>query len=291
MGVVYSSAEVLKPNFPRPGDHDTAARLVLERVGGLDTTVLTMVHGSVPEGRANLRSDLDVLVTYRPGAIEDEPLVVDGVKQILDDIGDKTGVKVEANIWPVGEHPDARRERMYDILFSHHLALSMGVSDWCVGDPDQAVIDLASLPLSPEAVRRVALNYTTYKHAGFTGAPRVFNDREKSVLSIFQRALEFPKAAGRKVGQLISLDGGGQPNDYLEALRSAEHGEMVAGHLDNLRQIDLEYTALLESFQGRTDISNSEIDDYARWLSDRYSTALGIGIIAATSFTKFIAHK
>ncbi len=291
MGVIYTSSELAGSEVPEAEAHKQAAIDVLDHVGGLDNSVLTMIHGSVPEGRSNVRSDLDVLVTYVFDRAEDEPHVTDKIKEALDDIGADTGVKIEANLWPADEPASARQERMYDLLFSHHLARSMANEEWRVGEVDGPIMDIASVPLDTEAVRRVALNYTTYKHSGFTKAPRIFNENDTSAISALQRAFEFPKAAGRKVGQLVGTIQQVTVDDYRKVLRTADGQEGLLDTLEQLRGIDVAYTELLEHLHsGATDISSDDIAEYGAWLQDRYPKALHLGMIAASGLSEFVSE-
>lgn len=288
MGVIYSTVEVAGGMLPGPDDHEKAAGQVLERVGSLGTTVLTLVHGSVSEGRAGIRSDLDVLVTYRYERHSEEPAVVDGIKSALDMISDETYVKIEPNIWPAGEAAAVQAERIYDPLFNHYLAVRMTQAAWRVGEPDAAIMERAAGECDTATIRREALKYVTHKHSGFTKAPRHFSEADQRAMAVFQRALEFPNAAGRKIGPLTDQPDHPDASTYEEALSAAGGYDATIDALHDLRLIDRGYTALVTIAAGRT-LDADEILDYHQWLNSHYRRAVGLGMVAASGLSRFVA--
>jgi predicted nucleotidyltransferase len=291
MGVVYSSEELLAGRVPYEGAHDKAARDVIDQLSVMDDTVLTVVHGSVVNGTSNKRSDLDILVTYDSSVLEDEPRIVRAINGVLDDVGDETYVKLEANIWPAHEAVEARTERMYDLLFSRHLARSMMNQDWAVGTPDGAVLDIAERSFeSGQAIRKAILGYTTYKQQGYTKAPRKFSESEKA-LAALQRAFEFPKSMGRKVRQLQGHESVSSPQENWEALESSGLLGGARRAATRLHELDLEYTAWVEELCGMGGgcIQDRDIQHYREWLNRNYPVAIDLGIVAASGFTNYIA--
>lgn len=288
MGVVYSSDQLERGELPGIGDHLLAAEFVRTRVSELGGVVLTLVHGSVVEDRSTIRSDLDVLVTYEYDSPEEEPKLVDNLKAVFDEARAATNVHIEASAWPAHEHPDARAERMYDILFSRHLARAMSDPYWSVGKPDEAILAMASIDFTPEQLRTVLLNYTTYKHAGFVKAPRRYSDTDASSLTAMQRVLEFPKSTGRKLGQLDGSRRDAALGDYQSEFEGADIGEHLLEVITQLRRIDSDYTALLNHMKALDDLAPDDVDDYRAWLADRYPRALNLGIQAASGFVGFV---
>jgi hypothetical protein len=255
-------------------------------VGELDETRLTVVHGSVPDGRFNVRSDLDVLVTYTLEMPAEEPVVVRKINAVLDDIGTETHVKIEANVWPADEHVAARKERMYDLLFSRHLAASIANPDWAVGETDPTIQQVAESSYEKGILRGVVLNYTTYKHAGFAKAPSQYAETDK-VLSAFQRALELPKSLNRKMAQFFGTDS------------TLSHDELVSLGMNDetveamrlLLELDRTYTDLVLPFQCATEsMSAEELSAYTDWLASAYPKAIDNGLVVSSGFSNFISR-
>ncbi|MDO8336187.1 MAG: hypothetical protein Q7T74_05420 [Candidatus Saccharibacteria bacterium] len=285
MGVVYSGAELEQGFVPNTDDHLRAARSALDLVSGLEDTQLTVVHGSVPEGRFNVRSDLDLLVTYRTVTPTNEPVVVREINSILDQISHDTHVKIEANIWPVEESVAARRERMYDLLFSRHLASSMLEPEWVIGEVDPTITEIARASYDTDILRRVILNYTTYKHAGFTKSPSTFSETDR-VLSAFQRALELPKSLERKMGQFL----GAPTHGIRETLVGLGMNNETLDAIETLRCLDCEYTGLLLPFQQNAGLPDKdEVTKYRDRLTAAYPLAIDNGLVASSGFSNFIS--
>ncbi|NTW62210.1 hypothetical protein HGB25_02265 [Candidatus Saccharibacteria bacterium] len=289
MGVIYSSAELSRGHIPSECGHIEAAQSLVSEVPRLGGVVLTIVHGSVSEGRFNMRSDLDVAVTYIAETPADEYEVVDGIKAVLDRTEQKTHVKVESNIWPTDEPIAARSERMYDRLFANHLADSMLDANWSIGLSDSMISKISAMPVN---IDKVMYNYLTYKHGGVTKAPRYFNSADSRSTLAMQRILELPKALGRKVAQ-----SGGDlhpecTDGFQGALESVDMSDTFRDSVQTLRTIDGDYSGLLKDYVslGPT-ISCAEVSEYEAWLADRYRVALAAGVVAVSSFTRHFAQS
>lgn len=290
MGVVYSSREMQDARIPQVGSHGRAATSVIQNISRLEGAALTVVHGSVVEGRSNLRSDLDVLVLYEVEVPAQEPVVVRKLKTALDQVGKDTHVKIEANLWPAKESLHARRERMHDLLFSRHLAQSMEHPDWAVGEPDEAIAEIAANSYGDELLRRVVLNYTTYKHGGFTGAPVTFSETDRTLYAL-QRAFEFPKSIGRKACQLFGYDGDVTTEKSWAAMDGSGLEQQAMEALAQLRDLDLCYSVMVEELgQIQAPLDAHGIKQYLEWVESAYRQAIDLGIIAASGFTNFVAE-
>lgn len=292
MGVIYSSHEVAHGNIPTEGAHLSAAETVRNDVCELEEVSLTVIHGSVPEYRSNIRSDLDVLVTYDVENPADEPLVVRKINGVLDMVSRSSRVHIEANVWPAGEAVAARRERMYDLLFSRHLARAAQDETWARGNVDPTLLEVADSSYGDdEMLRRIVLNYTTYKHAGFVKAPAVFAEDDK-VFSAMQRALEFPKSAGRKVEQLLGLSRDATSEENWQTMVESGMSGYAMEAMMALHCIDQEYTGIVENVQpGRRMFGERELASYTQWLRRNYAPVIDLGIVAASGFTNFIAEE
>lgn len=288
MGVIYSSLEVRDNKIPQDGDHIRAAELVRDGISDIGGVVMTLVHGSVPEGRFNLRSDLDVLINFSTDKPTDRPEKIDDIRLHLDAISDATAVKIEANIWPQDDPTAAIEERMYDLLFSWHLVQSMTDTKWCLGKVDERIISIATRTFRPSDVRRVAMNYVVYKSDGFVKAPYLFNEHDPRCLAAMQRGLELPKAAGRKVAQLkATTEGKKLDANEIASLASVKDDldEPTNTALEELLRIDREYTSLLTDT--RRDHEQSRIE-YLTWLDAYYRVVMHAGINATSGFITFV---
>lgn len=287
MGVVYSVGEMESGLFPGPESHMQASQLLLQRVPEVPEVVTTMVHGSVADGNWNLRSDLDFLVLYDVEPIR-EPYVVDAVQRRIQDVEVETGVKVEYNLWPVDEPRGAREQRMYDLLYSWHLARSFENSDFLVGLEDPLTIDIANMSPTPERIREIAQNYVTYKHAGFTSRAPVFYDGSTSALSMMQRGLELPKAAGRKVAQVIGaaqgIKVGGNDFDFDVSLLDPT----TRAAIDRLISINSTYTEELQELVDKPNRGRTDINAYEVFIDGIYLEIKDNGIIVTSGLSRFI---
>lgn len=285
MGVVYSTLEVAEGRVPNDGDHLRAARLTRDCLAGLGSVAMVLVHGSVPEERSNVRSDLDVLTTY---AVDSSPRarVLDEIKTILDEISAQTSVKIEANLWPIDDPLPAIEERMYDLLFSWHLAESMQDTEWMVGECDERILAIAQRVSGAEKVRSVAMNYVVYKADGFAKAPRLFNENDPRCLAVMQRGLELPKAAGRKASQLKVVSEGGEINDKLGLSQIADTlDDRARVALRTLIAIDREYTEMLSD----TYDTEAKTQAYLEWLREHYDRIIHLGVDATAGLIRYVA--
>ena len=147
----------------------------------------------------------------------------------------------------------------------------------------------AGAPLTPERVRSVAYNYTTYKHSGLAKAPRQYNETNPSAIISMQRALELPKAAGRKVGQLLTITHGIRVNNYIDALKKTDAEPILIESLDELQRLDNNYTNLIASLVAKKDfVSVDELRNYNEWLTTLYPKIINLGILATSGFIRYI---
>ena len=293
MGVVYSGEDLRNGSIPQDGAHIHAAQLVLDRVGSLEWVPMVLVHGSVPEGRSNRRSDLDVLVTVGYGdTLTHFPHSVSKVRQALEEIQDATKVHIEANIWPENEPVLARRQRMYDMLYSWHLRDSFRDARGLRGEPDQLTLIVAnSLPSNDtDAIRDVAQNYVIYKQGGFTNAPLSYADGEPRSLAALQRGLELPKAIGRKLAQLIASCEGREVSGNNFVFDASLLDEPTQTALMATAEIDKSYSELLESYYGSglENLSDRDIAEYVAWIESIYGKVIANGLVATAGLSRFI---
>lgn len=293
MGVVYSALDIECETFPAEGDHERAAGSVLAVVPALPGVDTTMVYGSVAEGRSNLRSDLDVLVTYSAEGTAEAVLRRLVVKQ-LDEVERHTGVRVEANIWPTSEPLALRTARINDLLFAGYLARHMNLTDeWRIGSPDVVTMRVAEglRSASEREIAQIVLKYAAAKHRRFMRAPLQYED-DPRVLSAMQRALELPKAIGRKIVQLKDMPSARQTQpELIDTLLESGLDDATADAIDVLSGLDRECTDLIEGIDDSGDISPSDKIRYQSWLRESYPGVIDSGIVAASGFTRFVAER
>ncbi len=290
MGVIYSGIELEQGAIPRDGAHVEAADMVLAKLSDIEWVTTALVHGSVIDGKSNRRSDLDVLAVYDFDNLSQIPKSIGIVKKELDEVGKRTAVKIEANIWPLREPLGARKQRMYDMLFSWHLRHAMIDGKGLVGEADKLTLEVADmLPAGDvEAIRDVALNYTVYKQGGFTGAPSRYIDGDPRALSAMQRGLELPKAVGRKVAQLVAACEGREVagNDFNYDNDLLDGTTRIA--LARLGLLNADYTEYLEEMYAKDSPRQVEVKSYVRWLDSTYNIVMSNGILATVGLSQFI---
>lgn len=281
MGVVYSSKEVASGAIPQNGAHLEAAQKIINEVPEIEGVASTTVYGSVvdEDKHSSVRSDLDCLVDA-----DELYKTLSQIRNVIEKTEQETHVKVEPNIWIANESFEARTQRMHDRLFSVYLANAIQHPKWSVGHPDEKIIQIAASIPSGEQLRNVVLSYLTYKHKGITTAPLHFDDSDKAVKSL-QRVLELPKALGRKVGQLCVLSEGEEQDlfDHITGRKDLLH------NLTELAAIDKEYTGYVSHLAVQlNELQPQDIEEYRRWLADRYKKAMPLGLMAIRGFTEVI---
>ncbi len=286
MGVVYSSKEIASAAVPQNGAHLEVAQTIIDEIPEIEGVELTTVYGSVvdEDKQATLRSDLDVLITYLVDGSGSEYMTLSQIREIIDQVESQHHVKVEPNIWVANESMRARTQRMHDRLFSKYLVNAMQNSRWSIGGGDNGIIEISEAPLSSEQLRDIVLQYLAYKHKGITIAPLGFDDGDKAVKSL-QRVLELPKALGRKVGQLCVLFED-EEQDLFGHIAS-QNG--LIHSLTELGVIDKEYTEYIEKIALQIhELQPRDIEEYRRYLVDRYKKVMPLGLAAIRGFTEVI---
>jgi hypothetical protein len=157
--------------------------------------------------------------------------------------------------------------------------------EWAVGEPDPSIQAIADSSHDPAVLRGVILNYTTYKHSGFTKAPAEYGESDKA-LAAFQRALELPKSLDRKVRQYLE-----ESPDETAIVSDESIGKDAARAMALIRPIDADYTDIVNALHGMAgDLSEAEMRGYDEWLAAHYPVVIDSGIIATSGFGKFISQ-
>lgn len=290
MGVIYSSFELEEGRIPHSSDLQSAGQELLGRMEVIKGVPFAMVHGSTTQ-KPNCRSDLDFLVLYStrdPFAQTTE----DEIKDNIDEVCEDTGVKVDALIWPSDEPDIARYRRLTeDLLFTKYLNERMQDPRWRVGKPDTVIEEYAQSPLSKEALRYIAIGYANKKHDKFAKAPKTFDELDPLVMSAFQRALELPKALGRKINPLLNVGHANIDVDYREFLHKHERYIEGLEAIDELSTVDTQYSHFLNSLIAcRHQLSQQDLAEYTTWLKSRYPRAIQLGSTAVRDITRFICE-
>jgi len=291
MGVVYSSKDIERGHTPGASYHHEAAVAVRDGVSAIGGVVLTVVHGSIVEGRSNLRSDLDLLVTYQPQRADKEMDLLDEIKAVLEDVKADTHVQLEVNLWRADQHRDARVQHLYDRFFAHHLAAAMRSPTWAVGEPDSVIDEIVAEEITESMGRNFILNYLAHKHGGVTKAPRFYNEESEAARFALQRILELPKAFARKalqmqghvvpnksVDPLLTLETLGVPNEFVDLMAS-------------LVDMDADYTVKLREWSQNQVPTASLVQEYYDYLLNLYPKALKAGLLAVSGLTDFVANQ
>lgn len=286
MGVVYSSQEVANAAIPQEGAHLKFAELIIAEAPQIEGIEYTTVYGSSvdPDKEPGHRGDGDCKFIYRVDTPESEYDTLSRLRELIERTERETHVKLEPNIWVANESVDARASRLSDRLFSRYLVNAMRSPRWNVGGVDPTLVEIAEQPLDSEQLRNTVLQYLAYKHKGITIAPLDFDDSDKAVKSL-QRALELPKALGRKVEQLCILSGD-REQDLFSHITS-QNGWVY--DLTRLGAIDKEYTGYVKELALRLhELRPEDIEEYRCWLTDRYKKVMPLGLMAIRGFTEMI---
>lgn len=289
MGVVYSPEQLRR--LPRPGDHITAAediRAILDSHLPDSDGVGYVIHGSVPEGRSSIRSDLDVLIVAGGWAIERSGQTIG--KMIGEVMGD-CGVPIELKVADSQMISDGSYQM--DTLFATHIVGSLK-PEWSRGITPELFVRY--LGASQEDIYRQCVEYGRAKMGKFGSAILAGGCPD---LRVYQRALELPTAILRKsLTTLARLDferldldidrlsNAARTREELESLSRLQRAKINprllalwaynvdAGRRDLtvLMDWDNKYTVLLDQFvEGEIGV-----EEYTRWIYDqaRYTSIL-----------------
>lgn len=208
MGVVLNPEVVRAGHFPAVGAHAVAAEEVMARCLLLQREVMTgfgrpaiehVIHGSVPEGRFNVTSDIDLCVLLTDNLKEPEyKRVISGVGSIGREILGVYHIVLEAKLVPMSSLGLGRED---DPLFFHYLSKLVDPEnenykpEWTSYGMEPGLFN----PYDREPSRREAedglIDYLAAKLQSFVQPPCDASEAEKRV----QRAHELP---GRSIAKL-----------------------------------------------------------------------------------------
>lgn len=305
MGKVYSTEKVFEGNLPATGDHESAGRELIERLDGDGIVRGAMIYGSTVLGQSDLRSDLDILITY-DGRSADEML--ESLQYHFECITDHYGVSIEPHQTKYSSIANPLLHRI-DPLFANHLREIQhnpaGIyNGFIYGEPLE---NLETFEPTERRIRNLAMQYANRKAGKFETAITKFGKTDGVVdLDLFQRALEVPAAIGRKMIPATDMLG---EEDYdttskqetlqltrrrlvgLRAIVDAQideddwSGSVDSGRtFDDLVELNDTYNALLiAAVSGGVDR-----EDYDDWLRDNYLDAIRLARKVADDWTELI---
>jgi hypothetical protein len=297
MGKVYSVEAVAAGNIPEPGAHVEAGQFILDELFGgpnenffsddfritddfLDPNSLVsgMVYGSTAQGKANIRSDVDVLINYSE---RDPATAFSAIRGVFAAARERYKVPIESHILP-----DAvllrKAQHGVDSLFASHLlevAASPDDPSWTRNNPVQYLKAGGLEEPDPYRDRLIAEAYVSEKRNNFT---KVLGNLDRGMdVDALQRALELPSAIGRKVLVASHEDGDIIPHISEKAatreavLRKTEElapegFECAADSQRQLIAFEQEYSEMLDSvLDGAT-----TLEAYDAWLQHAYEPAV-----------------
>jgi predicted nucleotidyltransferase len=190
MGRVYTTEQVFETGLPNPGAHEHAADELIKRIADDGEVSGAMIYGSTAQGRATLRSDVDVLVTYPSGEAAG---ILPHLRYIFKSVESAHHVVVEPHAIDSQSIANPVRHNI-DPLFAKELWNAWRQGAWVFGDP---LGNLKTFELTDKRVRTTAMAYASAKERQFTKSLLAFDGHADNMA--MQRALELPAAIGRKV--------------------------------------------------------------------------------------------
>jgi predicted nucleotidyltransferase len=314
MGKVFSPEQIKSGDIPEDGAHEKAGRYVLEslfdppglwvpinetrrqlnydvmqRVSGINAG---MVYGSTALGSANVRSDLDVLVTY----YTNHPQVLTTMREVFEETQKRFKVPVEHHIVPVVSLLSPL-EHTIDPLFAKHLFEIQAQDEprWSYNWPVDGL--RWGDAVDEQQVRALAIRYCSAKRRQLVNG--TVDYRGNPNYAVMQRALELPAAIGRKV--LAATDGQDKVDQQLLQDKSEMMGTLLDRYnssrisymgepdksLADLSELDFEYDDLLASTIG----GETALKDYSEWTDVNYLRALELGAHVATSWVEILQNN
>lgn len=284
MGRVYADKLVFDGRVPEIGAHRQAAKSILSDIKSdpiASTSLDVMVLGSTTTGNETRRSDVDVLMvaSFPVGRFRD-PVIELARKAFKRANG---LAPVEAKLF-LDDDWIRNRPVGLDPMFAQHLIDSADSHpDFVHGNPIHPgirdfAVDIRNLRESEESVVvGSALSLMQYKKRLFQKA-YITGDGEVD-LEVMQRAMEFPKSAGRRIAELCALVDESRKEFDITDRESMQHGlrrvaETAVGYEALLEKHDLlvsydhEYDVVLERALVESRVGSGEYNQWIRALYD-----------------------
>lgn len=303
MGKVFSPLEIQAGIIPEPGAHEAAAHYIVDALLENTTDFFNgngvqagMIYGSTAMGSANIRSDVDVLVTYRE-QLADKALPA--IRWVFRHAERRFNVPVEANILPVGA-TFSPLEHAIDPLFAEHLIDIQNQDEprWSYGWPVDG-LGIDPRILTEDTIRKLAIRYCSAKSRRLTRGLVEYDGGPD--YKHLQRALELPAAIGRKVLAVVygsahvsqavlqdKYNATGQVARLFDTI--TEKGWDIADSKQRfleLANLDSTYNDILgDALDGK--LTHSA---YGKYLSSSYEATLLLGIRVAQSWVHILDDK
>lgn len=281
MGRLYSPDRIEEGRIPNGdgSDHSQAAKMLLDGVKDVDRPgepMSGMAFGSVITGRANRRSDVDFLLRYSSL----EQLIE--LQRIVEEVETNHHVNVEAQTF---RHDALESPSSHDIspLFASHLLdVQDEYSRWVHGLPVEELRQFAidTREKSPEDVEDILTDVISYVHYKMRQFAKTSLMRRSQHINYYttQRALELPKALGRKAVTVTRMLGVEMPGkdvtdkaamrDSFYALTETLDDDSSVEHYHYLDGLDASYDKHLEEA-----VKTGDTEAYTRWLGSNWLKA------------------
>lgn len=297
MGRVYSPEELKEGLLPKPNAQQEAARYILDQLRQLDAVdpvlareIACVVYGSTVTGQADIRSDVDICASiYAPksegGGLSRAQHVFEG---IVRDAETRYGVYIEERVvaeeafFQAGTYSDDGISYSLDPLYARHLiTVAEQKPEWAYGTmPLEGYREPMFDPHGEDraAVAWSTVHFTEHKQAHMAVA-RTRASTGDIYYKDFQRALELPKAMGRKAivvcGGMVDLGVTDKRAMHIrlnQLTDQFENGDRLRHAQHALQELDAAYSEVLNaSLRGGISVAG-----YQQWLQQNQLPALEI---------------
>ena len=275
MGVIFSPEKVEFGMVPEIGAHQQAGRYLLDRIAGCADESMpalrgAMIYGSTTFGKANRRSDLDILAVFDPSVNFSELATL---SDIFDETHTKFKVEPEPNVLVLGDKSTEYSHINKTFYMDYLRQLQATDQQWVLGKPVDAI---PYAPSTPQNAIREAVSYCAYKERYFG---KVWLTKSATIEHL-QRSLELPSSIGRSAIDAVNyghkyesvVTGGREPiipraARLIGSLAKSGAAEEI---MYRLAQQDKDYSELLEA----TLAGNASIGEYSSWIDNAISPAV-----------------
>ena len=226
------------------------------------------MFGSTTTGHANIRSDLDILVSYDA----QDSWFIRHMGLVLKHLDREFNIPVEPILYNNDKLMSG--DHTIDPIFGKHLQ-SVDASKWGIRKNP-----VNTLNFKDESWADVFDRYSLHKESKFKKALLSING--KVDYKVLQRAYEIPSALGRKALALLETDVEPQCVDPHTASKQqiiAAIGSIASPHtltaLERITAANTEYDQLLEQTIGG---SEARVGTYADWLRHSYTQTVGFAL-------------